>query len=116
MANRRNWRSSQYRGSRRSGGGAVLAVLLILALLAVIGFLVWTFLIHTGPEDSQPSDTSLSSEPAQQTTQQPIQELEQEPSPTLPQMPESVRGIYISGPMAGSAAMSSLLSLADEMS
>lgn len=111
MTRRKNWRNSQYRGSRRSGGGIILAVFLMLALLAVTGVLGWVFLIHPEPEVSQPLETS-SPVLSQQTTQEPVPE--SEPSPTLPQMPESVRGIYISGPMAGSAAMNSLLSLADE--
>lgn len=111
MTRRKNWRNSQYRGSRRSGGGIILAVFLMLALLAVTGVLVWVFLIRPEPEASQLLETS-SPVLSQQTTQEPVPE--SEPSPTLPQMPESVRGIYISGPMAGSAAMNSLLSLADE--
>lgn len=113
MARRKNWRSSQYRGSRRSGGRVILTAFLVLALLVVTGVLVWSFLSHPEPEDGQPSETSVPPESPQQVTQEPTAEFEA-PSPTLPQMPESVRGIYISGPMAGSAAMSSLLSLIDE--
>lgn len=111
MTRRKNWMSSQYRGSRRSSGGIMLAVFLILALLAVTGILMWFFLIHPEPEISQPPASS-SPELSRQSTQEPVPE--SEPSPTLAQMPESVRGIYISGPMAGSAAMNSLLSLTDE--
>ena len=114
MARRNNWRSSQYRGSRRSGGGVILAVFLLLAFLAVIGVLVRTFLIHPEPEGNQPFESSSQPELSEQTTQETVPESEPEPSPALPQMPESVRGIYISGPMAGSAAMGGLLSLIDE--
>lgn len=114
MVRRQNWMSSQYRGSRRSGGGIILAVFLILALLAVVGVLVRTFLIHPEPEGSQPFESSSQPELSEQTTQETVPESEPEPSPALPQMPESVRGIYISGPMAGSAAMGGLLSLIDE--
>lgn len=115
MVRSQNWMRSQYRGSRRSRGGMVLlAVFLIFALLTVTGILVWVFLIHPEPEGSQPFQASLPPESTRHVTQEPVLEPEPEPSPTLPQMPESVRGIYISGPMAGSAAMNSLLSLADE--
>lgn len=105
---RKNWTSAQYRGSRRSGG-VILAA--FLSLLAVTGVLVWAFLVRPKPEGSQPP-LEASQSPELPATQEPVPE--SEPSPTLPPMPESVRGIYISGPMAGSAGMSGLLSLVEE--
>lgn len=109
MARRNNWRAHQYRGSRRSGRGAVLAVLVILAILAISAAAVWFFL--PVPEPDLPPSAPASSEPAQAA--EPSQSVE--PTvPTLPPAPEAVRGIYISGPMAGSSNMDELITLVEE--
>lgn len=111
MSRRNNWRAPQYRGSRRSGRGTVLAVFFVLAILAVSAAAVWFFLFRpeAGPDPSSSAQTP--SEPAQAAAE-PSQVIE--PSPTLPPAPETVRGIYISGPMAGSAYMDELITLVDE--
>lgn len=113
MSRRNNyWGASQYRGARRSGRGAVLAVLVVLAVLAVAAVVAtWIFFPKTqsGPSvRSDPPAPSAPTEPAQIVVEP------SEPAPTLPPAPESVRGIYISGPMAGSAYMDELIALVDE--
>lgn len=108
---RNNWRATQYRGSRRSGRGTVLAVLMILALLAVSVATAWFFLFHSKPEAGQPfqNPSVLPVQAAPDQSQEAVV-----PSPTLPPAPDAVRGIYISGPMAGSAYMDELVTLVDE--
>ena len=108
---RNNWRATQYRGSRRSGRSTVLAVLVILVLLAVLVATAWFFLFHSKPEAVQPfqNPSVLPVQAAPDQSQEAFV-----PSPTLPPAPDAVRGIYISGPMAGSAYMDELVTLVDE--
>lgn len=109
--NRRSWNASQYRGSRGFRRGKTLTVLAALAILAVLGVAVWHFFLHSDTATDQPPTSPpapVSSESSQVT---PTPDLE--PS-SLPAVPDAVKGIYISGPMAGSAAMDSLLALVDE--
>ena len=106
MSRRNNyWGASQYRGSRRSGRGAVLAVLSVLAVLAVLAVVAVWFFPSDPPAPPAPSESV-------QVVVEPSETVE--PAPTLPPAPEAVRGIYISGPMAGSAYMDELIALVDE--
>lgn len=109
MSRRNNWRVSQYRGSRHSGKGAILTVLVVLAVLAILAAVVWFFLFRPEAEADQTPSDPVPSEPVQ-TAAVPSQPV----GPTLPSAPEAVRGIYISGPMAGSAYMDELIALVDE--
>lgn len=112
MSRRNNWSAPQYRGSRRSGRGAVLAVLIVLAILAVSAAAVWFVLFRPEAEPDPTSSAQTPSEPVLAAAE-PSQVVEPS-SPALPPAPEAVRGIYISGPMAGSAYMDELIALVDE--
>lgn len=100
---------SRYRGSR----GPNKAVILILVLLAAgaLAAAGW-FLLH-GREGSGPEPDPA---PAQTTPAptQPEQTVQPEPEPSLPSAPESVRGIYITGPVAGDPYMDTLLELVEK--
>lgn len=100
------WGASQYRGSRRSGRGAVLAVFVVLVVLAVAAAAVWFFLPTAESDPADPPPPAAQSEPVQAVVE-PSEAVE--PAPTLPPAPEAVRGIYISGPMAGSAYVDELI-------
>lgn len=108
--NRRNWNTKQYRGSRGSGRGKILAVLVALAVIAALGAAAWHFFYRPDAAVDQPPPDSSEPAPSADTPQITP---EAGPSP-LPAAPDAVKGIYISGPMAGSAALDSLLALVDE--
>ena len=104
MARWGSWQGNRYRGSRGTGKWMVLALaVLALALAAAAG---WFFLHPAEPEHSHPP-LPPASPPAVSTP-------EPEPEPVLPAPPESVRGIYISGPVAGDPYMETLLTLVED--
>lgn len=110
MARNHNWRTAQYRGSRRSGIGVVLAVLVVLAVFVMLGFAAWFFLLHPRAQVEQPFASPIQSEsPSASAEPAPVVT----PSPALPPAPDSIRGIYVSGPMAGNAYLTDLIALAD---
>lgn len=111
MARKNTWRTSQYRGSRSSGRGIVLAVLAVLTVFAVLGCAVWFFLLRPKAEVEPPSAPPTPSE-SPPAPSEPATEVT--PSPSLPAAPDSIRGIYVSGPMAGNAYLSELIALADQ--
>lgn len=107
--NRRSWNSKQYRGSRGSSRGKILAVLAALAVIAALGAAAWHFFYRPDAAVDQPPPNPSKPAPSDAPQVTP----EAGPSP-LPAAPDAVKGIYISGPMAGSAALDSLLALVDE--
>lgn len=109
--NRRSWSASQYRGPRSSRRGKVLAVLAVVAVLAMLGAAAWHFWLRPDEVADQPPSSPSAPELTESPPETPAPDIE--PSP-LPSAPDAVKGIYISGPMAGSAAMDSLLTLVDE--
>lgn len=98
-------RTRRYRGVRGPGPAAVIAVVLVLAAAAAVGG--W-FLLG-GREEPQASP-----EPVRSPEPSPVVTPEEPPSPALPPAPESVRGIYVTGPVAGNPYMDTLLTLIDE--
>lgn len=112
MARKNPWRTSQYRGSRRSGIGFVLPVLLVLAVLAALGAAAWFFLLAHPKEETEPPSTPPLQTEQPSPSSEPVPEVT--PSPVLPPAPDSIRGIYVSGPMAGNAYLTDLISLVDD--
>ena len=106
MARWGSWQGNRYRGSRGTGKWGVLALAVLALALAAAA--VWFFLHPAGPEraESPPPAASAPAAPAPAPTP--------EPEPALPSPPEPVRGIYISGPVAGDPYMETLLKLVEE--
>lgn len=97
------WRGTRYRGSRGHSKAPLLVLALLLAAAAAAGG--WFLLSRDKPE---PKPAAV------QPPVSPARTPEPEPEPTLPPAPEAVRGIYISGPVAGDPYMDTLLTLLDE--
>ena len=102
MAKANGWQRGRYRGSRNPN--VVVIFLLMLAAVAAI-FAGLTLFGEKDPEDSRP---------VFQPVQPPDQSREPDVSSPLLQPSEPVRGIYISGPVAGDPYMDALLELIDE--
>lgn len=103
MGKKSGWRGTRYRGSRGANKAALLVLVFILLAAAAAGG--WFLLSRNKPE------------PKPAAVQPPVSSVrtpEPKPEPTLPPVPESVRGIYISGPVAGDPYMDTLLALLDE--
>ena len=99
MGKKSGWRGTRYRGSRGSNKAVLLVLIFILLAAAAAGG--WVLLNRNKP----------AAKPA--AVQPPINSV-RTPEPTLPPAPEAVRGIYISGPVAGDPYMDTLLALLDE--
>lgn len=113
----RRRRYRPYRGSRRPNRAAIAA--LVFAVLILVGTGVWFLVLREkqasappAPDETQPGEALPSETPAESD---PVPSApSEEPSPTLPPEQDFVRGIYVSGPMAGNAYMDDLIALADE--
>lgn len=109
----RRRRSRPYRGSRGPNRAAV--AVLVFAVLILLGTGAWFFLLR-GKQDPQQSETTPGE--TQPAASGPVlaapSDPPEEPSPALPPAPDSVRGIYVSGPTAGNAYMDDLIAMADE--
>lgn len=96
-------RSTRYRGSR---GSAKWLVLGILAVAVLVGGIVW--FLRAGPAGTPtPPPTPMPTE----TTPTPVPS--EEPAAASLPPPPQVRGIYISGPVAGDPYMDTLIELID---
>ena len=97
------YQGTRYRGSRGSGRAAAVAVPLVLAMLALglwfgRGFLSPSSGVQVTPEPAPAATPTL------------------EPTPTPPTMrekPEAVKGVYVSGPVAGDPYMDNIIELID---
>lgn len=98
-------RGSYYRGGRGAGAGVVLGVI---AVVLLAGAAVWLGIRVLTPAGSGKVLTATVLTPAPAPTAAPT------PEPTPRAAPPEVRGIYISGPVAGDPYMDSLLELIDE--
>lgn len=96
---------TRYRGSRGPNPLLITAVAVLVLAAAAVWFLFGRQeppQAQVEPEPVQPPDISPSATP------------EESPAPSLPPTPDAVRGIYISGPVAGDPYMETLLALIDE--
>ncbi len=96
---------SRYRGSRGAGRGLVLLVLVVIAAGAAA--LAGWRLLGGAPTGGEPDAPALVLPP-------PLTLPEPEPVSDLPAVPAEVRGIYVSGPVAGDPYMDSLIALLEE--
>lgn len=102
---RYRYTGSRYRGSR---GPSLWVILAVLAAAGALAFLAFRFFApEAEPEPSVPAAVVVQPEPEA--------ELPPEPEVKMAALPQDgVRGIYISGPMAGSEYMAGLISLVEE--
>ena len=102
MRKRKSWQRYRYRGDK--GPPSILSLMLSLALIVGAVFAVdWLLSGRDKPDEPPPV-----------SVQPPAPEREPEaPSPLTPPKPEEVRGIYITGPIAGSPYLDELLALTD---
>lgn len=106
----------RYRGTRGPHPVLILIVILVIAAAAVAGRLLLSPQTaepegDTPPPVETPSELEAEEPP---TPSLPERTEQPEPEPSLPPAPESVRGIYITGPVAGDPYMDTLLALIDE--
>lgn len=94
--------STRYRGKRGPGKGLLIGILAVVLLAAGV-FFVSRLLLKPAPEPEPAAVTPPEATPAPTP----------EPAPALAAVPESVRGIYISGPVAGDPYMDTLVELVD---
>lgn len=98
---------SRYSGGGRGKAGVILGVVFVLALLGAAVWLIRSMFCTPAPA---PTAVVLTSGPSPAATPTPTPE---PPAPEFPEPPESLRGIYISGPVAGDPYMDALLELID---
>lgn len=99
---------SRYRGSRGPNKAVILIFVLLAAALAVAGWFLFRNRESSKPEP-EPDSTQAEITP---TPTQP--EHTEKPEPSLPPAPENVRGIYITGPVAGDPYLETLLGLVEQ--
>lgn len=102
MSRSKSWKRNRYRGAGGLGiGGLFFVSFAVVALAVTAGCFL---LSRDEPETTLPSSV------------QKVPEMESKggKEPDLPDVPEGVRGIYISGPVAGDPYMEKLLTLIDE--
>lgn len=100
---RNNWKENRYRGSREPH-----VVMIFLSIILVVGA-VFAVAALLDRETPPPAVSQTAPPPVQ-----PIQSPPEDSSSFLPQPPGAIRGIYISGPVAGDPYMDALLTLIDE--
>ena len=111
----RGYARSRYRGSRRP---SPLLWLLLAAAAAAALFLAFRFSRAQRPPEPPgddvpalaPAGSGLSASGGDSSAP----DASGQPAPSLPALPAHVRGIYITGPMAGSAGMEALTALVEE--